>query len=305
MKLLSAIALLLIGAGVLAANLPDVPDVPNVPDVPDAPQSRTLAFPVELPGRSQQRFASGHVIVRFNGQVPEWQRRQVAGALGASGYHVAAMGNFVKVDVSTDDTATQLMRRLNGSPAVNWAALDPLVYHARVTARAAGDVGPAAVSFNDPNTNLQWYLDRANVFDALELAPGRGQGVRVAVIDTGVAAGSGTVFPAVRGLDLEGTRFGEGHDFVDDDTLGYDEGSALDEDDPDSLRFGHGTFAASIIAATANNQMLGVGISANATILPFRVLGHSGSGFSSDVAEAILLATSRGAHARASPTRCC
>lgn len=273
---------------------PDIPDVPDVPDVPERPQSRTAGYPIELPGPSQQRFANGHVIVRFHSQVPEWQRRQIAGALGAAGYHVATMGNFVKVDVAPDDTATQLMARLNGAPSVRWAALDPRVYHAADTARA-GDVSPTAVSFNDPNTNLQWYLDRANIFDALELAPGRGQGVRIAVIDTGVAAGSGTVFPAIRGLDLGGTSFAQGHDFVDDDTFGYDEGSALDEDDPDSLRFGHGTFVASIIAATANNQMLGVGIAANATILPFRVLGHDGSGFSSDVAQAILLATSRGA----------
>ena len=110
-------------------------------------------------------------------------------------------------------------------------------------------------------------------------APG-GRGVRVAVVDTGVAyANRGRLR---RSPDLSASRILRGHDFVGNDNFPNDEN-------------GHGTFVASTIAATADNGYGMVGIAYEASIIPVRVLNASGGAGSARIAEGIRYAANRGA----------
>lgn len=102
-----------------------------------------------------------------------------------------------------------------------------------------------------------------------------GEGVTIAILDSGVAYANRGRYR--RSPDLSGSRFVRGHDFVDDDPYPNDE-------------FGHGTFIASTIAATANNAYGTVGVAYRSRIMPVRVLDFEGRGFPSTIARAIRFA---------------
>ncbi|MBF2056812.1 MAG: peptidase S8 [Cyanobacterium sp. T60_A2020_053] len=122
---------------------------------------------------------------------------------------------------------------------------------------------------NDPGYSEQWNLRSINVEQAW--LDSKGEGVTVAVIDTGVS----------RVPDLAETEFVEGYDFVND-TI-----EALDD-------VGHGTHVAGTIAQSTNNNYGVAGIAYKAKIMPLKVLGLNG-GSVADIAEAIKFATDKGA----------
>jgi serine protease len=186
--------------------------------------------------------------------------------------------------VAPGDTVEALLPRLAAMPGVRSAEPDPIARGLAVGAAAAGKR-----TFTDPLAAQQWTLSRIRLPEALDLNSTDGAGVVVAVIDSGVAFGDGAAFPARRGLDLEGTAFAPGVDFVDGGPP-FDEGVAAGP-----LRFGHGTFVAAQIAATVDNGVAGASVAPRATILPLRVLGTGNFGLFSDVADAIDLAVARGA----------
>ena len=123
---------------------------------------------------------------------------------------------------------------------------------------------------NDPDYSKQWNLRSINVEAAWEQT--KGQGVTIAVIDTGV-----TQVP-----DLKTTKLVEGYDFVNDRKDASDDN-------------GHGTHVAGTIAQSTNNNYGVAGIAYEANIMPLKVLSASGAGEISDIAEAIRFAADRGA----------
>ncbi|HWH92307.1 MAG TPA: S8 family serine peptidase [Baekduia sp.] len=114
------------------------------------------------------------------------------------------------------------------------------------------------------------------------IAAGRpgGKGVKVAVLDTGVAYRQfGRTPPSP---DLAGTRFVAGHDFVGDDAYAND-------------RNGHGTHVASTIAEATNNDIGLTGLAYGASIMPVKVLDDTGEGDATVIAEGVRFAAARGA----------
>lgn len=102
----------------------------------------------------------------------------------------------------------------------------------------------------------------------------QGEGVVVAVLDTGVDASH---------PDLEGKVL-QGWDSMNPNGKGtYDPN-------------GHGTHIAGIIAATANNGIGVAGIAPKVSILPVRVLDHTGNGDDGELALGIIWAVDNGAH---------
>jgi subtilisin family serine protease len=117
----------------------------------------------------------------------------------------------------------------------------------------------------------QWALNRIQADAALNLA--RGEGVEVAVIDTGIDLDH----PAFQGRISPDMR-----DFVDDDANPCE---GCDVNQSEGPGFGHGTFVAGLIALVAPD----------AAIMPIRAFDAEGRGTTFDIAQAIQYAANRGA----------
>ena len=118
---------------------------------------------------------------------------------------------------------------------------------------------------NDPDYNKQWNFRAINVEQAWDET--KGEGVTVAVIDTGVS----------QVPDLKLTKFVKGYDFVNNKEDASDDN-------------GHGTHVAGTIAQSTNNGYGVAGIAYEASIMPLKVLSGSGGGTIADIAEAIKFA---------------
>ncbi|MBI2830552.1 MAG: S8 family peptidase [Chloroflexi bacterium] len=120
-----------------------------------------------------------------------------------------------------------------------------------------------------PGESLPWGVDRIDAERAwdpnndLKLDAGAGNGVRVAILDTGI--------------DLDHP------DLKDNIKGGINTINPMATPDDDS---GHGTHVAGIIAAAANNVGI-VGIAPRAQLFAVKVLDKNGAGFTSDIIEGI------------------
>ncbi|NEO58784.1 MAG: peptidase S8 [Okeania sp. SIO3B5] len=160
----------------------------------------------------------------------------------------------------------QLLKELKSSLNKYTEYIEPnYVYNANAIILEGGKGVP-----NDPMYGKQWNLRSINVEEAWNET--KGDGVTVAVIDTGVT----------RVPDLQKTTFVAGYDFVNDRTLATDDN-------------GHGSHVAGTIAQSTNNEYGVAGIAYEASIMPLKVLSASGGGTVSDIAESIKFAADNGA----------
>jgi serine protease len=226
--------------------------------------------------------AAPRVVVHFAAGTTSAERARAARAAGATApRHVVGATWVVRAKGGVRHTIARLARRdrvVSATPE----------YRAHVAAFTPNDTGVAATAGPAGGwTAQQWDLVGpfgVNVPGAWDLALQRGapggRGVRVAVVDTGVAYASRGAFR--RSPDLSAARILRGHDFVGNDPYPNDAN-------------GHGTFVASTIAASANNGYGMVGIAYAADILPVRVLNSVGEAGSARIAQGIEYAVNRGA----------
>jgi serine protease len=177
------------------------------------------------------------------------------------------------------------VRSLQRAGVVAWA-------HRSLAARIAdvpgNDTGMATTSgLAGGWQRVQWDLVGPNGIDvapAWQLAAAAGaeggRGVKVAILDTGVAYADRGRYK--RSPELPPSRILRGFDFVADDDFPNDAN-------------GHGTFVASTIAGAANNHYGMVGIAYQAQIVPVRVLDEFGEGNSVRIAQGIRYAVDHGA----------
>lgn len=183
-----------------------------------------------------------------------------------------------------------LLTQLRADPAVAYAQVDRIKY-------------ALATTPNDPNFNLQWdyTASTGGIKAPAAWATSTGEGVVVAVLDTGYLEHSDLVSNIIPGYDfvsyygqtMDGEQYpdvaGDG-DGRDDDAR--DPGDWIDEGmsewcsgSPETSTW-HGTHVAGTVAAVANNGKNIAGVAYNAKVQPVRVLGHCG-GTTSDIADAI------------------
>lgn len=123
---------------------------------------------------------------------------------------------------------------------------------------------------DDPMFGLQWHMEQIRAPEAWTSE--KGDGVIVAVIDTGVAWKDAD---GVRRLpDLAQTKFTEGESFI----KGLPEG--LDD-------HAHGSHVAGTIAQSTDNGIGVTGVAFESTIMPLKVLSADGRGSVAGIADAI------------------
>lgn len=142
----------------------------------------------------------------------------------------------------------------------------------------------ALMTPNDPFYSYQWHFFNST-YGGINMPAAwdksRGQGVIVAVVDTGVAFENFTNKYAIA-PDLVNTNFVPGWDFVNND------GHPNDDE-------GHGTHVTGTIAQTTNNNLGVAGIAFNTSIMPVKVLNQNGSGTATQVGDGIRFAADNGA----------
>jgi subtilisin family serine protease len=153
-----------------------------------------------------------------------------------------------------------------------------------------------AAQAGDPRQGEQWAVADHSVLDlpsAWQLT--RGQGVTVAIVDTGARLDHVDLAPNIwtNFDEVPGNRIDDDHNGYVDDVHGVDlstkeAGQDLSDDN------GHGTHVAGIVAAAANHRGV-VGVAPAAKLMIVKVLGANGSGTSGGTAEGIRYAAANGA----------
>ncbi|WP_082596100.1 S8 family serine peptidase [Rhizobacter sp. Root16D2] len=151
----------------------------------------------------------------------------------------------VVLEIAPGAEREQVLARLARDPRVELA--QPLQDFDTLAAPSAATTAPAAaaVPYNDPYVDLQRGFVEVDAVDAHQRA--RGEGVRIALIDTGVD----TTHPDLHGR-IVATR-----DFVDGRAAQFDADR-------------HGTEVAGVIAAVANNRQGIVGVAPQATLSVYK-----------------------------------
>jgi serine protease len=190
----------------------------------------------------------------------------------------------------TQAESTAFLAQLRSDPNVKYAQADSFKHRL--------DLIP-----NDPKfSTLQWdYTDATGGIKAPKAwDTSSGQGVVVAVLDTGYTDHRDLVANVVPGYDFISLY---GQDANNPDVAGDGDGRDADAHDPgdwvdstmpwcggSSPSSWHGTHVAGTVAAVANNAQDIAGVAYGAKVQPVRVLGHCG-GTTSDIADAIVWAS--------------
>lgn len=183
--------------------------------------------------------------------------------------------------MSSASARAHTMQDLRGVPGVRYVEEDGPV-------EAAGML--SVILPNDPLLQQQWGLTRTHIFSAWEIAVGN-PNVTVALIDSGFDVAHEDIDESslwvneieaagITGIDDDGNGLVDdlnGWDWVENDRITNDS-------------FGHGTHVGGVLAASIDN---GIGVAAMGRgfrVMPLRVLDNRGSGFISDLIDALAYA---------------
>lgn len=229
-------------------------------------------------------------------------RSGIAAAGGTSAQYVrktASGSDVVKLSRKLDSaSAAALMRTLAADPSVAHVEPDVRAFHTgQLAFRAAvakTSASPTLTPDDEYFAQYQWHLHHptGGINAPSAWNSSTGEGVVVAVLDTGVVDHSDLNDNVLKGYDFitdafvsrreTDERVAGAHDYGD----WNDDGSQCDVR-PSSF---HGTHVAGTVAELTNNGIGMAGVAHNAKVLPVRVLGRCG-GYTSDIADAIVWAS--------------
>ena len=210
------------------------------------------------PARAQAEaavHAKGRVLVHANAGLSDEAVDGIVKAHGGKARRIGKSDLFV-VDLPGNASEVAVQARLAHNPHLKFAELDRRV-----------EPGFAA---NDPYLGSQWHLSKINASAAWDVA--RGQGVTIAILDTGVAA----THPDLAANLVPGWNV-------------Y--GNNADTSDP----HGHGTAVAGAAAAVFNNGQGVASVAGSAKIMPVRIADANAYAYWSTVAQGLTWAADNGA----------
>jgi serine protease len=210
------------------------------------------------------------LVVKFRHGVTANEIDALNSMLGSRVVKIQSRSGLRRLAVSQDSLVPQILAELRNSPLIEEAGYNYAVQ-----------------SFAMPNDTdyqpFQWnFYDTASGIwaeDAWDISVNKGQGVVVAVIDTGVAYEN--FGPYAQAADLN-KNFVAPWDFYNNDDHANDDN-------------GHGTHITGTIAQDTNNNFATAGIAYQASIMPLKILSWDGYGSADDLNEAIYYAVDNGA----------
>jgi serine protease len=231
-------------------------------------------------------YVPGEVVVGYKANTDVSVQAAAASAVGARAGETPAPR--VRVLHVRAGQVRATIAKLRHQPGVAYAAPNPIAHASEATLPD----DPGVKGFPGGLAATQWnFYDPVGGVNALAawtnlqaLTPGRapGYGVRIAVIDTGVAYRNYGKYK--KSPDFGGTRFVAPYDFVANTRFPVDASKA-----------GHGTHVAGTIAEATNNGIGVTGLAYGATIMPVRVLDSGGYGDAATIAKGIRYAAAHGA----------
>lgn len=213
-------------------------------------------------------------IIAFTPETPVAERLAVAAATGGRIVRELKLIDAVVVEMPTSRISAAEVRlrksmgvlRIDEDPYINWLENAPRTINDVILpdikqflkqARSAQDSLPVPPGAPAPAQSVPWGIKRVNAAGAWTVT--RGQGVKVAVIDTGVDGKHSDLAANMAGGWNAITK---GDDYTDD--------------------HGHGTHVAGTIAAL-DNDMAVVGVAPSVALYGVKVLDANGSGTFDDV----------------------
>jgi len=225
-------------------------------------------------GAAAPVYRPGEVVVGYEDGTGARAQAAAARAVGArAGAATSTRTRVLHVPAGRVRATVARLRRL---PGVAYAAPNPVARASQVPGMP-DDVGIRG--YPGGLAALQWNFFGPNGVKALEAwgnvaaagSPG-GRGLRVAVLDTGVAYRDYGRYK--RSPDFANTKFVAAYDFVDGRREVVD-------------RNGHGTHVAGTIAESTNNRIGVSGLAWGVTLMPIRVLDSNGYGDAATIAKGI------------------
>lgn len=225
----------------------------------------------------------GEILVGFQANTNEADRQALRARFGATRFR--EMGTDGEWWPAAAATQAATLQSLQAEPAVKFATPN---FKRRLPAASTSDSAPAlgfqlfqaAAAPNDPLFARQWHLSRCGFPEAWQSSTG--EGVIVAVIDSGVDPNHPDLKPHLLPMIDEVTAFGR-HDVIGKENYDGRDGH------------GHGTHVCGLVGALHNN---GIGVSGgapNATILPIKVTANDGETDDATIAKGIRDAVAKGA----------
>lgn len=226
---------------------------------------------VEVPGN--QKYVPGEILVKFSPGVSEEKIKSINAGQGTQVTYTSPYVGFKILKIPTTKTVEEMVEIYSKNPNVEYVVANAIVNAFMVP--------------NDPYYGLyQWN------FKAFETGVGgginlesawnvsTGEGVIVAVLDTGVACEDYSIYR--KAPDLANTNFVPGYDFVNLDAHPNDDNS-------------HGTHVAGTIAQSTDNNYGVAGVAYDCSIMPVKVLNKQGSGTLQQLVDGIYFATNNSA----------
>jgi len=208
-----------------------------------------------------QPYASNRILVQPRAGLSADNLAKILGAHNGRGRRIGK-GNMHVVDLP-EGAANAVLKKLQGHPQLKFVELDRVV--------------PSTALPNDPYLGSQWHTSKVGAQAAWDSASGMGDGVRIAILDSGVEPGH----PDLAANLIPGYNFVDGNNDTSDGC-------------------GHGTAVAGTAAAVSNNSRGVAGVAGGAKIMPVKIASYnSGAGgcyaYYSTITSGIYFAADNGA----------